>query len=61
MKDEQEKRIQYLKELKKSLAVWIEDNNWENKKFYSLPIGKIVEFSKSGMKHTLRRNVRSMV
>lgn len=45
-------------ELKKELTEWIDSQKWENKKFFSIPIQKFVDFSKKGMQHTASRNYK---
>lgn len=46
------------KELKKEILEWLKSENWNRRKFFSIPINKIVEFSKSGMKHSISRNYK---
>ena len=45
-------------DLKKEVLEWIKQQKW-NKKFYSVPIQQFIHFTKSGMKHALKRNYKS--
>ncbi|HRO76957.1 MAG TPA: hypothetical protein PLP27_12520 [Crocinitomicaceae bacterium] len=46
-------------ELKRELLQWVKNQNWTNRKFVSIPIGQIVEFTASGIKHTISRNYKN--
>lgn len=46
------------KELKEEIFKWMENEKVNQKKFFSIPINKIVEFNKKGIKHAVSRSYK---
>lgn len=46
------------KELKEKALLFIKGKSFINKKFFSIPIQKIVEFNAKGIKHAINRNYK---